>query len=68
MSDRPENEGLDVKVVDETAGDVPEEVRVSTLRLVATLANPANLWAAWKQVLEQVVSRNKAPQHAMATA
>ena len=38
MSDRPENEGLDVKVVDESAGDIPEETQVSMLRLIATLA------------------------------
>ena len=42
MNERPENEGLDVTVVDPAAPgdapDAPEEVRVSTFRLVATLA------------------------------
>jgi electron transport complex protein RnfG len=42
MNERPENEGLEVTVVDPAAPgdapDAPEEVRVSTFRLVATLA------------------------------
>ena len=42
MSDRPESEGIDVKVVDTAAPDngqdAPAEEQVSTLRLVATLA------------------------------
>jgi electron transport complex protein RnfG len=42
MNERPQNEGLEVTVVDPAApGDAPEapaEVRVSTFRLVATLA------------------------------
>ncbi len=42
MSERPEQEGIDVTVVDTAAeggaNDAPEEVRVSTFRLVATLA------------------------------
>lgn len=38
MSERPEQEGIDVKVVDTAQADVPDEERVSTLRLVATLA------------------------------
>ena len=46
MSDRPESEGIDVKVVDPAAPqpddasgqDAPAEEQVSTLRLVATLA------------------------------
>ena len=46
MSDRPESEGIDVKVVDTAASrpddasgqDAPAEEQVSTLRLVATLA------------------------------
>lgn len=42
MSERPQGEGLDVKVVDTAtpadAGEAPQEVRVSTFRLVATLA------------------------------
>ena len=42
MNERPDNEGLEVTVVDPAApGDAPEapaEVRVSTFRLVATLA------------------------------
>ena len=42
MNERPDNEGLEMTVVDPAApGDAPEapeEVRVSTFRLVATLA------------------------------
>ena len=42
MSDRPDNEGIDVKVVDTAVpdgeNDAPVEEQVSTLRLVATLA------------------------------
>ena len=38
MSDRPENEGIDVKVVDTEQQDAPAEEQVSTFRLVATLA------------------------------
>jgi electron transport complex protein RnfG len=38
MSDRPEKDGIEVKVVDTAAQDVSEEAQVSTFRLVATLA------------------------------
>ena len=40
MNERPEKEGIDVTVVDpaQNGNEVPEEVHVSTFRLVATLA------------------------------
>ena len=42
MSERPENEGIEIELVDSEAGgnpqEAPAEEQVSTLRLVATLA------------------------------
>jgi len=38
MSERPEREKIEVEVVDSAQQEVPQEVHVSTLRLVATLA------------------------------